>query len=201
MKEPFPPPIVLLPCLVCPVCFFFCTSPGNLGKVVAPESSPPRRSSRESHLRGSLCGRCSPARPKRLGPERRGSGAHSPAAPRRPPPARGKNVPPAVLRSRALRPGVRNLEPEETKAAVGTDALRDWGLGKQKVRKPRRGRRRWQRGNPAGSSFWESRRDTHGSPGPWAALTSARAGSRTWASWGAHGEQWTTSSPRVRGSG
>uniref|UniRef100_A0AC11DAB9 Uncharacterized protein n=1 Tax=Ovis aries TaxID=9940 RepID=A0AC11DAB9_SHEEP len=41
VKEPFPPPIVLLPCLVCPVCFFFCTSPGNLGKVVG--SGPDRR--------------------------------------------------------------------------------------------------------------------------------------------------------------
>lgn len=135
-------------------------------------------------VRESRCDR-EPVRPGRPNPHRHGaragratSGARSVAAvplpapsasgrsaegvgraPQSPPaalPQPGKNVPPAVLlRSRALRPGVRNLEPEETKAAVGTDALRDWGLGKQKVRKPRRGRRRWQRGNPAGSSFWE----------------------------------------------
>lgn len=49
-----------------------------------------------------------------------------PQAPRRPPPARGKNVPPAVLRSRARRPEVKNLGEEETKAAFGTDELETW---------------------------------------------------------------------------
>lgn len=35
-------------------------------------------------------------------------------------------MPPAVLRSQALRPEVRNLEKEETKAAFGTDELETW---------------------------------------------------------------------------
>lgn len=52
-------------------------------------------------------------------------GAHS-QIPLRSPLARGKNVPPAVLRSRALRPEVKNLEEEETKAAFGTDELENW---------------------------------------------------------------------------
>ena len=73
---------------------------------------------------GSLCGRCSPARPERLPPEGRGRG-RAPQLPATLPQPRGKNVPPAVLRLLAQRPGVRNLE-KETKAAVGTNELETW---------------------------------------------------------------------------
>lgn len=81
-------------------------------------------------------------------------------------------MPPAVLRSRALCPKVRNLEEEETKAAFGTDELetRVWA---NKRCERREGRRRWQPGSPAGSSSCGSRRDTHGFPGPCAGLTTA----------------------------
>lgn len=84
-------------------------------------------------------------------------------------PQPGKNVPPAVLRPGALRPEVRNLEEGETKAATGTEEVRDEDkrCGEAAVTGG------WQRGGSAGWSRPEAHRDTRGFPGSAAALTSA----------------------------
>lgn len=73
------------------------------------------------------------------------------------------------------------MEPEETKGCSWDGCVKRLGFGQTKVKSREGGD--GDGGEPRGLEFLESRRDTHGSPGPWAALTSARAGSRTWASW------------------
>lgn len=61
-------------------------------------------------------------------------------------------MPPAVLRSRARRPGVRNLEKEETKAAVGTDELETWVWANKRCER-REGEKEMAAGEPRGLEF------------------------------------------------
>lgn len=72
-----------------------------------------------------------------------------------PPPlslAPGKNVPPAVPRSRARRPEVKNLEEAETKAAFGTDELGNWVWADKRCER-RAGEAAMATGEPLGLEF------------------------------------------------